>query len=146
DAGQVGNLRRKAACELHGVCAEFVASVNRQLTEATLDLSPPTFTPESFRDSGVNLIQMGSQGREIQVTFEATREPFSTEKVLVPYILEGELRAYNQEMLERLDIRNRLVFYCVGEVVSGWRHFDWRTRQTGPVDGRFLLHLMEPLF
>lgn len=144
--GEVTALRRHGAGELHQVCAEFVESVNSELTEVALDFSPSTYAPEMFREPGVNLLQISSQGREIQLAFEATREMFSTEKFLVPYILEGEIRAYNQKMLERFEIRSLLMFFCVSEQTANWRMFDWRTRHTGPVDRALLVSLMEPLF
>src|SRR5690242_16026230 len=56
-------LRRQGACQLHRVCAEFVSLLNSRLSQSPLELSPPTFSPEMFRDSGVNLIQVSSQGR-----------------------------------------------------------------------------------
>jgi len=143
---EVASLRRNGAFALHRICSDFVGSVNSKLTEGVLDLSPAAFTPETFRPTGANLIQIGSQGRQMQVAFESTGELFSTEKFLVPYILEGEIRTYNQEMLERFEIRSRLVFFCVSELTPGWRFFDWRTRHTGPVDGDLLVSLMEPLF
>jgi hypothetical protein len=145
-ADEVSGLRRQGACELHRICAEFVGSVNTRLTESMLDLSPVSYSPDNFRQSGVNLIQIGSQGRQIQVAFESTPGVYSTEKFLVPYVMEGEIRTYNQSMLERHEIRSRLLFFCVAEATSGWRFFDWRTRQTGPVDSRLLVQLMEPLF
>jgi len=143
---EVAGLRRDAACGLHRICTEFARSVNSKLAESSLDVSPSAYCPESFREAGTNLIQIASQGREMQFAFESTRTPFSTEKFLVPYILEGEIRAYNQKMLERFEIRTRLLFYCVSEVTSGWRFFDWRTRHTGAVDGELLAKLMAPLF
>jgi hypothetical protein len=146
NADEVAGLRRQGAAELHRVCSEFAASVNSKLSDAALDLSPVKFGPEMFRESGVNVIQIAYRGRAMQITFEGTRELFSTEKFLVPYILEGEIRAYNQEMLERFEIRSRLLFFCVAEVTNGWRFFDWRTRQTGAVTREFLVSLMEPLF
>ena len=94
----------------------------------------------------MNLIQISSQGREMQIAFEATPKLVSTEKFLVPYVLEGEVRAYNQRMLESFDIRSLLLFFCVEEGTAGWRFFDWRTRHTGPVDRELLANLMEPLF
>lgn len=146
NADEVASLRRHGACDLHRICTDFVGSVNSKLTEAELDLSPSTFSPPTFREAGVNLIQIGSQGREMQIAFEATPEPFSTQKFLVPYIMEGEIRIYNQRMLERFEIRSRLLFFCVAEVTSGWRFFDWRTRHTGPVDRELLVSLMGSLF
>jgi hypothetical protein len=146
NAEEVAGLRRGAAAELHQICAEFVGSVNSKLSEAALDLSPATFAPEMFREAGVNLIQVGSQGRQMQIAFEAPTQLFSTEKFLVPYILEGEIRTYNQKMLERFEIRSRLLFFCVQEGTVGWRFFDWRTRHAGPVNLDLLVGLMEPLF
>jgi hypothetical protein len=146
NADEVARLRRDGACDLHRLCKEFVESVNRELSEVKLDLSPAIFAPETFRDAGVNLIQIGSQGREVQIAFEATPGLFSTEKFLAPYVMEGEIRAYNQRMLERFEIRSRQLFFCVAEMTVGWRFFDWRTRHTGPVDRALLASLMEPLF
>ena len=146
NATEVANLRRRGACELHRICADFVSSVNTTLSEAALDLSPTTFPPEMFRESGVNLIQISSQGREIQFAFEAPSQMVSTEKFLVPHIREGEVRTYNQAMLERFEIRSQLLFFCVQEDTAGWRFFDWRTRHTGPVTPELLAVLMEPLF
>ena len=82
----------------------------------------------------------------MQIDFEAPSQLVSTEKFLVPYVLEGEVRSYNQKMLERFEIRSLAIFFCVTEGTAGWRFFDWRTRHTGPVDRELLVHLMEPLF
>ncbi|HVP44965.1 MAG TPA: hypothetical protein VMT32_00230 [Bryobacteraceae bacterium] len=146
DADSVADLRRRGACELHAICTEFVSSVNAKLSQATLDLSPSAYAAELFRESGVNLIRIGSQGRELQITFGAPRQLVSTEKFLIPYVLEGELRAYNQRMLERFEIRSQPLFFCVEGEAAGWRFFDWRTRRTGPVDSELLIDLMGRLF
>jgi len=146
DAVSVAALRRRGACELHSICAAFVSSVNSKLSQATLDLSPSAYTPEMFHDSGVNLIRIGSQGREMQITFGATRQLVSSEKFLIPYVLEGELRTYNQRMLERFEIRSQPLFFCLENDHADWRFFDWRTRQTGPVDCELLVNLMGRLF
>jgi hypothetical protein len=146
NADEVANLRRQGACGLHRICAEFVTSVNSSLAEAALDLSPATYAPESYREPGMNLIQISSQGREMQIAFEAAPKLVSTEKFLVPYVLEGEVRTYNQEMLEHFEIRSLLIFFCVEEATATWRSFDWRTNHTGPVDRELLVSLMEPLF
>lgn len=146
DGDAVVNLRRQGACDLHLICAEFAATLNHKLSAATLDVSPPAYTPEMFRQPGVNLIQISSQGREMQFAFQAPLQLVSTEKFLVPYILEGEVRTYNQRMLERFDIRSLLLFFCVADGTTGWRYFDWRTRHTGPLGQELLVSLMEPLF
>jgi len=146
NADEVASLRRHGAYELHQICADFVSSVNSNLSEAALDFAPATYAPESFREPGENLMQIGSQGRQMQIAFEAPSKLVSTEKVLVPYVLEGEVRTYNQRMLERFEIRSLLLFFCVEAGAAQWRFFDWRSRRTGPVDHELLVSLMKPLF
>ncbi len=144
---EVAALRRQGACQFHQICAEFVSSLKSRLSDAAaLELSPSTYAPEMFRESGANLIQVSSQGREMQIVFQATPQRFSTEKFLVPYVLEGEVRTYNQKMLERFEIRSYLLFFCPNENAAGWRFFDWRGGRTAPVDRDLLASLMERLF
>lgn len=146
NADEVAALRRQGAVRLHQICAEFVAALNSRLSEAALDLAPPTYAPEAFRESGVNLIQIGSQGREMQITFQATPQLFSTEKFLIPYVLDGEVRTYNQKMLEHFEIRSYLLFFCLHEEAAEWRFFDWRGPRTAAVNSDLLAGLMERLF
>jgi len=146
NADEVATLRRQGAAELHQICAEFVVALNSRLVDSALDLAPPTYAPETFRESGVNLIQISSQGREMQITFQAPPQLFSTEKFPVPYVLDGEVRTYNQRMLEHFEIRSYLLFYCLNEDAAAWRFFDWRGPRTAPVDSDLLASLMERLF
>ena len=142
---EIADLRRKGACELHAICADFVASVNRHLSPAVLDLAPLEYAPALFRESGVNLIQINAQGRIIQIVFETPREMLSTEKFRTPYILEGEIRTYNQEMLERVQIHNQGLFFCIEEDRNVWRYFEWRHGSTGVLNRELLVSLLERL-
>ena len=146
DADCVAALRRRGACDLHSICAQFVASVNSKLTEASLDLSPSIYSEENFRESGVNLIRMGTEGREIQIAFGATPQLFSTEKFLTPYVLEGEVRAYNQTMLQHFAIRSLALFFCIEPDNATWRFSDWRTKRAGSVSSDLFVELMGRLF
>jgi hypothetical protein len=143
---EVAALRRQGACRLHQIAAEFVSSVNSQLGDSALELTPPTYAPEMFREPGVNLIQIGSQGRQMQIAFQATPQLFSTEKFSVPYVLDGEVRTYNQGMLERFEIRSDLLFFCLNEHAAVWRFVDWRGGRTAAVDRDLLASLMGRLF
>lgn len=149
-APAVATLRRQGAAELHRICAEFVASVNSRLSQtrsqATLELAPAAYTPELLRESGTNVLQVSSQGRQMQITFQAGPDLVSTQKFLIPYVLEGEVRTYNQKMLERLEIRYMMLFFCVEADQASWRYYDWRTAHTGRLDFDLLVSLMEPLF
>ena len=82
----------------------------------------------------------------MQIAFKAPSELVSTEKFLVPYVLEGEVRTHNQRMLERFEIRSLLLFFCVEAGPAHWRFFNWRSRHAGPVDHGLLVSLMKPLF
>lgn len=146
DPDDVLALRREGACALHGICAEFVGTLNSGLADASVELSPAAYALDTYRDSGPNLIQIGSQGRQIQIVFQAPAGLVSREKFGIPHILEGEIRAFNQRMLERFEIRSRMIFLCVQNATCSWMFFDWRTRHSGPVDGKLLANLMEPLF
>jgi hypothetical protein len=146
EGGEIPKLRRQGASELHRICADFVSSVNDKLSESLLELSPPTYSEEFFREAGANLMQISSQGRQMQISFEAPAQLISTEKFLVPYILEGEVRTFNQAMLDRFEVRSRLIFFCVDNETTRWRFYDWRTASSGIVDQGMLAGLMNPLF
>src|SRR5262249_54989253 len=134
NADEVSGLRRRGAAQLHKICADFVGSLNSRLSQGKLELSPPSYSVEMFREPGVNLIHMGSQGREMQILFQSPQNLFSTDKFLIPYVLDGELRVYNQKMLERFEVRTYSLFYCVNQEGAVWRFYDWRVPQTRPVD------------
>ena len=142
---EVLDLRRQGASKLYSICADFVVSVNRMLSPPVLELTPSEYAPEMFRESGPNLIQLNAQGRIIQIAFQATRQRFSTEKFLIPYILEGEVRAFNQEMLERTQIRSQALFFCLEEKGHSWHYFEWLQGRTGAFGRDQLVSLLERL-
>ena len=143
---EILDLRRQGASELHLICAGFASSLNRLLAPPGLELMPAEFSAETFRESGANLIQLSAQGRIIQIAFEATRDRFSTEKFLIPYILEGEVRAFNQEMLERTQVRTQALFYCLEEKGNRWRYYEWLHGRTGFFGRDQLASLLEQIF
>ena len=138
-------LRRTAASDLHAICAEFVSSVNRLLEHNEMELDPPVFGEESFRDDITHLIQINVRGRILQVGFRATPELVSTEDFRVPYTLEGTVRAFNQELLEKDLIEEQLIFFTLEHHKRMWRFFDARTYRSGPFDQEYLIGLMEQL-
>jgi hypothetical protein len=140
---EVLEFRRQGAAELHAICADFAASVNRLLTPPVLEMAPSDFAPEMFRNSGANLIQLNAQGRIVQIAFESTRERFATDKFLIPYILEGEIRAYNREMLERTQVLSHALFYCVEESRRAWRYHDLASGRSGVFSQEHMVSLME---
>jgi len=142
---EIASLRREAALELHGICADFVRELNELVSEITLEFEPLEYRPDNFQDEGVNLFQINAQGRILQIEFEATPELISTEDFRVPYIMSGEIRCFNQQLLERDLIEEQLLFYTMEKTRHFWRYFDARTYRSGPVDAVYLAGLMEQL-
>ena len=138
-------LRRRAATELHALCAGFVNSVNHLLHRPEVELDPIDYPEESFHDDLPNLIQINIRGRILQAEFEATPDLFSTEDFRVPYILSGAVRAFNQALLDKDLIEEQLIFYTVEKDKTMWRFFDARTYRSGNLDQEYLIGLMEQL-
>ncbi len=142
---RIDALRRAAALELHRICGQFVSSVNALLKRTEIMLDPPEFSERAFREDAPNLIQINARGRILQLEFAATPGLLSTEDFRVPYTLEGAVRAFNQDLLDRAAIEEQLIFYTVEKRQSLWRYFDARTYHSGPFDRDYLMLLMERL-
>ena len=63
----------------------------------------------------------------------------------MPYILEGAIRCFNQQLLEKDLIEEQLLFYTLEKTRHMWRFFDARTYRSGPFDAEYLTALMEQL-
>jgi hypothetical protein len=144
-AREIADLRLAAACDLHAICKEFVGSLNRMLERSAVDLDPSELNSEAFQEDSPNLIQINVRGRILQITFRATPEMISTEDFRVPYTLEGTIRAFNQELLEKDLIEEQLIFFTLEKHKKMWRYFDARTYRSGPFDVEYLIGLMEQL-
>ncbi|HTS64307.1 MAG TPA: hypothetical protein VMH28_19930 [Candidatus Acidoferrales bacterium] len=142
---EVTAMRRAAAADLHAICADFVNSVNRLLDQSEVRLDPHTFSESDFHDEVTNLIQINVRGRILQIAFQATPELVSTEDFRVPYTLEGTVRAFNQELLDKDLIEEQLIFFTLENHKKMWRFFDARTYRSGPFDQEYLVGLMELL-
>lgn len=144
-AREVADLRREAASDLHTICREFVGSLNRMLERSAVELDPQVLSREGFQEDSPCLVQINARGRILQIVFRATEDLVSTEDFRVPYTLEGTVRAFNQELLEKDLIEEQLIFYTVEKHKKMWRFFDARTYRSGPFDVEYLISLMEQL-
>jgi len=142
---EVRTLRRAAAAELYGICSNFVVALNRLLSRGEVVLDPPEYAEGAFQEESANLVQMNVRGRILQVEFEATLELLSTEDFRIPYTLQGVVRAFNQELLDKDIIEEQLIFYTCEKRKRMWRFFDARTYRSGPFDEEYLIALMEQL-
>jgi len=142
---EIAALRRQAALELHAICRNFAAEINRHLLRSQVEFDPSDYSAESFDDNRVNLLQINVRGRILQIEFESTPEMISTENFRVPHILEGSIRCFNQESLEQAVIEEQYIYYCLERKRKLWRFFDARTYRSGPFDREYLIALMEQL-
>jgi len=142
---EIAALRRRAATELHAICADFVASINRLLSRSEVTLDPPDFSAESLREEGSNLIQVNARGRILQIEYAVAPDLVSTEDFRIPYTMKGSVRAFNQILLDKDLIEEQLLFYTLEKEKKMWRFFDARTYRSGPFDQEYLVNLMEQL-
>jgi hypothetical protein len=143
-AREILELRYLAARELHAICADFVAGLNTLLSQPMVDLDPVQLG-DGIREDGSNLFQINVRGRILQIEFKATPELISTEEFRVPYTLEGNVRAFNQTLLDKDLIEEQLLFYTLESHRRMWRFFDARTYRSGPFDREYLISLMEAI-
>ncbi len=142
---RIAGLRRAAAVQLHGICLNFVCAVNALTREIKLELAPPDYSEDSFRDPGPNLLQINASGRIVQLAFASCEPIVSTEAFATPYILEGEVRWFNQQSLEGMSVREHLLFYCLDNSRQYWLWLDSQTHRRGPVDEDYLADRFEEL-
>jgi len=144
-AQEAVRLRSSAAAELHAVCRELVDAINGLLAKPLVELSPAEYTPESFHEDGPTVFQINVSGRIVQLEFRATDAPSSTEKLATPYVLEGAVRAFNQELLDLLLVPEHQLFCCPQAGKLNWVWFDTRAQRAAPLDQERLISLLERL-
>jgi hypothetical protein len=144
-AREMAEVRSAAASEIYGICADFVAGLNRILPRHEVSIDPSDCAEGSFDDLSMCLIQINVRSRILQVEYGAADTLISTEEFRIPYTLAGSVRAFNQELLEKDIVEEQLIFYTVEKHRRMWRFFDARTYRSGPVDQAYLISLMEQL-
>lgn len=145
ESSLVDGIRAEGAASLYDTCRKFVDELNGRLKEPALMLDPPQWTPDSFDDSRPNLLQISLRGRLLQIEFSATDEPYSTEEYRHRYVLEGAVRSFNQNFLERDTVDEQMIFFCAHESVPVWHFFDPRTYRSGLVSMEYLTSELERL-
>lgn len=145
ESARVDELRLKGAGELHEICRRFVDKINGKLSEPAVLLDPPEFSEHLFTDKGLNLYQINLRGRLLQLAFEVTDELVATEDFRRPYILQGAVRSFNQDFLDRNGVDEQMIFFCPAGESGEWYFFDGRTYRTGKVGEDYLLSELERL-
>src|SRR5579871_500283 len=149
---EIHRQRVEAARILHCVCETFVGNVNKLIKEDQMSLVPGEFAGEGVEDSRWQYM-LNVRGRVLLIDLEPPPQLVSTELFCKPYIMQGEVRFFNQELLDDSRVEEHGLFYCPGEGVkdsSGRRQgallfWNGRSYKSGPVDDSYIAELMEQL-
>src|SRR5258706_12958009 len=101
--------RGVAVQRLHEICTRFVARVNTMLKDDQLDIVPVD-PPECVDDCNLQ-IMMNVRGRILLINLEAPASLASTDNFRKPYILQGEVPFFNQELLDKARVEEHGLFF-----------------------------------
>lgn len=145
EAERVDRLRPQGALMLHGLCRQFVEQVNLRLKEPSVSFDPSTWTLDSFTDGATHLFQINLRGRLLQLAFRSTDQLHSTDDFPKPYIMEGALRCFNQELLESSRVDEQQIFFCAKGLSGQWHYSDRRLYRTALITEDYLAGELERL-
>lgn len=148
---EILRLRGLAAGRLHQICASFAARINAILKDDQLDLVP--VDPPAVVEDTNQQIMLNVRGRILLITLEAPSSLASTDNFKTPYILQGEVRFFNQELLDESLVEEHGLFFCPGEGPKdehgrrqgAWLYWNARNYKSGPVDEEYFAGLMDQI-
>ena len=138
-------MRAQGGVTLHEICREFIEAVNERLSNPSLILDPPVFTVDRFQDPGPNIFQINLRGRLLMLEFQSTDEPLSTDDFRRPYVLQGSIRAVNQDLLEHHQVSEKSLFFCLSGSYGHWYYVDHRSYRTGRLGPELLADELQRL-
>jgi hypothetical protein len=149
---EIGRQRLEAARQLHSVCQCFVGKINELIKEDQMSLVPGDFSGETTEDCRWQYM-LNVRGRVLLIDLEPPPSLVSTELFRKPYIMQGEVRFFNQELLDDSRVEEHGLFFCPGEGLKdasgrrqgAWLFWNGRSYKSGPVDDAYLAELMEQL-
>jgi small-conductance mechanosensitive channel len=145
EAREIEHRQRQGIDELHALLRNLVDRLNKLLHNLQIELTPESLNQDQYPDESGMLFQLNAAGRIIQFAVTKNEAGVSTEYFRVPYILHGRMRWFNQEYLDRQEIQERPLFYCVDSQVKGWRYLETRGRDSAALDEEFVTESLEQL-
>lgn len=137
--------RTEAIHRLWEICNGFATHLNSYIEHDPLQLSPPEPPPNFPEDEHLQLL-MNVRGRILLLDVAAPANLVATDNFKKPYILEGEVRFFSQELLEEERVEEHGIFFCPGEGPEGaWIFWNGRTYKSGRVDENYLAGLLEQI-
>jgi hypothetical protein len=149
---EIHRQRLEAARQLHNVCRVFVDKINELIKEDQMGLVPTEFTGDAGDDCRLQYM-LNVRGRVLLIDLEPPPSLVSTELFRKPYIMQGEVRFFNQELLDDSRVEEHGLFFCPGEGTKdasghrsgAWLFWNGRSYKSGAVDDTYLAELMDQL-
>lgn len=142
---KVRQQRTEGIRRLWEICRLFAEHLNSYVGEDRLELSPADPPQEISDDTQVQLL-LNVRGRVLLLDIRPPNSLVAAENFKKPYILEGEVRFFNQELLEDDRVEEHGVFFCPSEGQDGaWLYWNGRTYKSGRVDEDYLAGLLEQI-
>ncbi len=149
---EIFHQRDLAARSLHEICRRFVERLNVYIQDDPLQLVPPEM-PDDPDEESRQQFMLNVRGRMLLISLEAPPTLVSNENFRKPYILQGEVRFFNQELLDDARVEEHGLYFCPaegpkdggGRRIGLWMFWNGRNYKSGPVDEEYLASLLEQL-
>lgn len=142
---RIRRQRIEGVRRLWETCRGFADRLNKFIQEDHLELSPIEPPGEVSDDSQLQLL-LNVRGRVLLLDIRTPNSLVASDNFKKPYILEGEVRFFNQESLEDDRVEEHGVFFCPDEDRGGaWYYWNGRTYKSGRVDEEYLAGLLEQI-
>lgn len=142
---QVLDDRRQAVRKLWQTCRNFADQLNKYAGDDKIDLSPPQPPNDCPDEQPLELI-LNIRGRVLLLDVRAPANLVSSDNFKRPYILEGDVRFFNQELLESNRVEEQGIFFCPEEGRAGeWVFWNVRTYKSGLIDEDYFAALLEQI-
>lgn len=141
----ISKRRGEAIRQLWEICGNFAQRLNSYIEEDRIQLSPGE-APEEFPEENQIQLLLNVRGRILLLDIRGPSNLVSNDNFKKPYILEGEVRFFNQELLEDERVEEHGIFFCPGEGPDGaWLYWNGRSYKSGRVDETYLASLLEQI-
>jgi len=141
-AREMAGLRRRAAAELHAICAEFVGAVNRLLFAQRGDPRSRGFPGRGFfTRKALHLLQINSRGRILQIEFAGHARNWSPPRNSASHTPSTARCGPSTSNCSKGPDRGATGLYTIEKHKKMWRFFDARTYRSGPFDQDYLVAL-----
>lgn len=142
---EIALKRKQALVILWEICRNFAGQLNRYIEQDRLDLAPPEPPCDISEDTPLQLL-LNLRGRVLLLDVRVPSNLISADNFRKPYILEGEVRFFNQKLLEEERIEEHSIFFCHEEGPHGaWLYWNSRSYSSGRLDENYLADLLEQI-